>query len=77
MEPQLIPLGLEVTVPRPTPDLETVRVKRKTVNEGTTVLDAFMVRLQVALEAESHPLQLPNTDPATGDAVRVSAVPVL
>ena len=77
MEPQLIPLGLEVTVPRPIPDLVTVRVKRKTVNVGMTDLDAFMVRLQVSFEAESHPLQLPNTDPATGDAVRVNAVPVL
>jgi hypothetical protein len=57
--------------------LVTVRVKRKAVNVGTTVLDAFMVRVHVALEAESHPLQLPNTDSAAGDAVSVTSVPVL
>ena len=77
MGPQLIPLGLELTVPRPIPVLVTVRVKLSAVNVGMTDLDAFMVRLHVALDAESHPLQLLNTDPATGDAVSVSWVPVL
>jgi hypothetical protein len=75
--PQLIPLGLELTVPRPNPVLVTVSVKLNAVNVGTTVLDAFRVRLQVPLEAESQPLQLSNLDPATGDAVRVIAVPAL
>ena len=42
MEPQLIPSGLEVTVPRPVPDLLTVRVKRSRVKVGTTDLDAFI-----------------------------------
>ena len=76
MGPQLIPLGLELTEPRPIPVLVTVRVKLSAVNVGTTDLDASMVRLQVPLEAESHPLQLSNLDPATGEAVRVIAVPV-
>jgi len=77
VEPQLIPPGLEVTVPRPIPDLVTASVKRNAVNVGTTDLDAFTVRLQISLEAESQPFQLSNLDPATGDAVRVIAVPVL
>ncbi len=77
MEPQLIPSGLEVTVPRPMPDLLTVRVKRSRVKVGMTDLDAFMVTLHISLLVESHPLQLSNVDPATGDAVRVNAVPAL
>jgi hypothetical protein len=52
-------------------------MKLDSVKVGTTDLDAFIVRLHVALEAESHPLQLLNTDPATGNAVRVNVVPVL
>jgi hypothetical protein len=68
----LIPLGLEVTVPRPIPDFVTVSVKLDSVKVGTIDLDAFNVRVHVALEAESHPLQLPNRDPATGDAVSVN-----
>ena len=74
--PQLIPPGLELTVPRPIPVLVTVSVKLNAVNVGTTDLDAFSVRLHVSLDAESHPLQLSNLDPATGDAVRVIDVPV-
>jgi hypothetical protein len=73
----LIPLGLEVTVPRPIPDFVTVSVKLDSVKVGTIDLDAFNVRVHVALEAESHPLQLPNRDPVTGDAVSVNWVPVL
>ena len=48
VEPQLIPLGLEVTVPLPMPDLLTVRMKRRRVKVGITDLDAFIVRLQIA-----------------------------
>ena len=77
MEPQLIPLGAEVTVPLPEPDLLTVRMKRSRVNVGVTDRDPFMVTLQISTLAESHPLQLSNPDPAAGDAVRVNAVPVL
>ena len=75
-EPQLIPPGEEVTVPLPEPDLLTVRMKRSRVKVGVTDRDPFMVTSQISTLAESHPLQLSNLDPATGDAVRVSAVPV-
>ena len=77
VEPQLIPLGAEVTVPLPMPDLSTVRKKRSRVKTGVTDRDPFMVTLQISTLVESHPLQLSNVDPATGDAVRVNAVPVL
>ena len=77
VEPQLIPLGLEVTVPLPGPDLETVSVKGNSVKVGVTDLDAFIVTLQFAPETESQPLHVSNLDPASGDAVRVNAVPVL
>jgi hypothetical protein len=77
VEPQSIPLGLEVTVPLPGPDLATVSVNRTRVKVGVTDLDAFIVTLQSALETESQPLHVSNVDPAAGDAVRVKAVPVL
>ena len=59
-------------MPRPIPDLVTVRVKLDSEKVGTTDRDAFNVRVHVALEVESHPPQLMNKDPATGDAVSVS-----
>jgi len=77
VEPQSIPLGAEVTVPLPRPDLLTVRMKRSRVKVGVTDRDPFMVTSQISTLAESHPLQLSNVEPATGDAVRVNAVPVL
>ena len=74
--PQLIPAGLDVTLPMP--DLLTVSTKVGTDDEkvDVTVLDVFTVRLHAVPFAESHPLQLLNTDPAAADAVSVNAVPL-
>jgi hypothetical protein len=72
-----MPPGLEVTVPLPMPDLETVSVKTSRVNIGVTVRAVFMVTLQASALAESHPLQLSNLDPAAADAVSASAAPTL
>ena len=74
--PQLIPEGLEVTVPLPVPALLTVRVKRCRVKVAVTDLDAFMVTEQVVPETVSHPLQPVKVDPVAGVAVRVTTVPL-
>ncbi len=74
MAPQLIPAGLEVTVPLPTPALLTVSVKRCRVKLAVTGLAALMVTVQVAPETVSHPLQPEKVDPKAGVAVRVTTV---
>jgi hypothetical protein len=76
--PQLIPAGLEVTVPLPVPDLLTVNAKLcgVTVNVAVTVRAAFIVTVQVAPDAESQPVQLANVDPEPAGAVSVTAVPL-
>jgi hypothetical protein len=72
--PQLIPAGLEVTVPPPPPDLVTLR---RRINVAVTVRAALMLTTQdpVPVHAPLHPL---NTDDAfAGVAVRVIWVPAL
>ncbi len=57
VEPQLIPEGLEVTVPLPEPDLETHKACRAAlVNEAVTDLDEVIVTVQRLLD----PLQAPD-----------------
>src|SRR5437870_3071369 len=69
--PQLIPAGLEVTVPLPMPKglaLLTVRAKLCRVRVAVTDLAALMVTLQVVPETASQPLQPANVDPPAGVA---------
>ena len=78
MAPQLIPGGLEVTVPLPMmPVFLTVRVKRCTAKVALTARAVLMVTLQVVPETVSHPLQPLKMDPLAGLAVRVTVVPLL
>jgi hypothetical protein len=74
--PQLMPAGDDETVPLPLPPLLTVSVKRCTAKLAVTVLDPLIVTLQTAPLVESHPLQLTKVDPASGAAVRETAVPL-
>ena len=75
--PQLIPEGLDVTVPPMMPVLLTVRVKRCTAKVAVTDRAALMATVQVVPETASQPLQPVNVDPVAGVAVRVTTVPLL
>jgi len=74
--PQLIPAGLEVTVPLPVPVLLTVRGKVCLLNVAVTVVDAFMVTAQVPVPEQPPPLQPVKVDPPAAAAVRVTTVPL-
>jgi len=82
VDPQLIwlllaGLELEVTVPLPRRRLDflTESVNVCTAKVAVTVLAAFMVTVQVAPDAVSHPVQPVWTDPAAAVAVSVTTVP--
>jgi len=76
--PQLIPGGLEVTVPLPMmPVLLTVRVNVCRLKMMVTDRAALMVTVQLVPEAVSHPLQPVKVEPAVGVAVRVTVVPLV
>ena len=77
MAPQLIPAGLEVTVPLPVPVLLTVSEKLWAVNVALTDVAAFMVATQLPVPEQPAPLQPANVDPPAGDAVSVTTVPLL
>jgi hypothetical protein len=74
--PQLIPDGLDVTVPLPRPDLLTVSVNRSRVNVARTVFAAVIDTLQVAPATASHPTHALKLDPDAGTAASVTCVPV-
>jgi hypothetical protein len=76
-EPQLIPAGVEVTVPPPSPDLVTVSAKFRRLNVAVTDLAALMVTLHVAPETVSHPVHPMTAEPVAGEAVSATAVPVV
>jgi hypothetical protein len=75
--PQLMPDGLEVTVPLPLPALLTARVNCGSVNVAVTDLAAFIVTVQVAPETPSHPFQPPKMEVPLAVAVSVTNVPLL
>jgi len=77
--PQLIPGGLELTLPLllPEPVLLTVRTKRGGSKVAVTVLAALMVTVHVVPETVLHPLQLAKVDPPAALAVSVTLVPLL
>jgi hypothetical protein len=72
--PQLIPDGLEVTVPSPRPVLLTVSVKLFSVNAAVTDRAALIVTVHVAPETESHPVHPAKIESAPGAAVSVTEV---
>ena len=77
MAPQLIPPGLEVTVPLPEPDLLTDSVNVGTLKLAVTVVAALMVTAHVPVPEQPPPLQPANVDPPAAAAVKVTGVPEL
>src|SRR5438093_1527365 len=76
--PQAIPAGLLATVPAPAPALVSVRVKDCTANVAVTEVAAFTVTMQVPEpEQPPPPLQPVKVEPASGVAVKVTAVPTV
>jgi len=75
--PQLIPAGLDETVPPPAPALLTASMKLGTVKLAVTVLAALMVTVQAVPEAESHPVHPPKREPPFATAVSVTVVPLV
>jgi hypothetical protein len=77
VDPQLIPAGLEVTVPLPRPVLLTLRVKNCRLNVAVTVLAPLMVTVHAAPDTASQPVQPANSEPLAAAAVKVTVVPLL
>jgi hypothetical protein len=75
VDPQLIPAGLDVTVPLPRPLFVTVNVKNCRLKVAVTDFAAIIDTVQVAPEIESQPLQPPKSEPAAAAAVSVTVVP--
>jgi hypothetical protein len=75
--PQLIPAGLELTVPLPVPDLLTDKENVCTLKVAVTDVAAFIVTEQVPVPEHPPPLQPANVDPPAGAAVSVTDVPEL
>jgi len=74
--PQLIPCGLELTLPlsRARPVLATVSVKRFRSKVAVTTLAALIVTVQVVPETVSHPPQPTKLELLAALAVRVTVV---
>src|SRR5438093_4117943 len=75
--PQLIPVGVLVTVPLPAPALETVSVKVGRVKVAVTVVAAETVTTHDPVPEQPPPLQPPKVEPAAGTAVSATAVPLV
>jgi len=75
--PQLIPAGLEVTVPLPDPVLLTESVNVCTLKVAVTDVAAFIVTEQVPVPEQPPPLQPAKVEPPAGAAVSVTDVPLL
>ena len=76
MAPQLIPAGALVTVPLPVPALLTVSAKVWTVKVVVTERAALMLTEQEAAVPAHAPVQPLKVEPAAGEAVNVTTVPL-
>ena len=72
--PQLIPDGLDVTVPAPVPFFDTASVSAAS-NVAVTLVAAFTVTVHVVDWPVHAPLQPANVEDAVGVAVSVTTVP--
>ena len=72
MAPQLIPAGLDETVPDPVPALLTVSAKVSRVKVAVTFVAAVTLTVHVPVPEQPAPLQPANVDPAVGEAERVT-----
>ena len=77
VDPQLIPAGLDVTVPLPSPVLLTVRVKNWRLKVAVTDLAAVTLTVQVVPDTELQPLHPPKREPLFATAVSVTVVPLV
>jgi 3D (Asp-Asp-Asp) domain-containing protein len=75
--PQVIALGLEVTVPEPVPALVTVRAKVCTPKVAVMPCAELIVTVHVPVPLHPAPLQPVKAEPALAAAVRVTLVPLL
>ncbi len=64
-------------MPRPAPDLLTVRVNCWRVKLAVTLVAALMVTAQVPVPEQPPPLQPVKLEPVVGLAVKVTTVPLL
>jgi len=73
--PQVIPAGLELTEPEPTPPLLTVKVSVCRVNCAVTDVAAVTETTQVPVPEQPLPDHPVKVDPVEGVAVSVTLVP--
>ena len=73
--PQVIPAGLELTEPEPTPPLLTVKVSVCRVNCAVTDVAAVTETTQVPVPEQPPPDHPVKVDPVDGVAVKVTEVP--
>ena len=72
-----MPLGLDVTVPTPSPATVRLKVNCSTSNVAVQLRASSIVTLAVCeLPPQSSPLQPTNVDPLAASAVSVTPVPV-
>ena len=71
-----MPLGLDVTVPDPTPVTVTFKVNCSTSNVAVQLRAAAIVTLVVCELPSQSPPQPANVDPLAGAADSVTTVPV-
>jgi hypothetical protein len=71
--PQLMPAGLDVTVPAPVPAFVTVNLNRWSVKVAVTPTAAVIVVVQVPVPVQPPPVQPANVEPVAGVAVSVTA----
>src|SRR6266702_3468005 len=72
--PQVIPAGLEVTVPLPVPAFTIVRVKGWTLKMAVTVRAWVTLTVHVPVPLHPSPLQPANVEPLSAVAVSVTLV---
>ena len=78
-EPQLIPVGLLVTVPLadPVTVVSRVNVSVLRLKVAVTVVSALMVTVQLPVPLQPPPLQPEKTEPLAALAVKVTELPLL
>ena len=75
--PHEMPDGELVMVPLPVPDFVRLSVKDDCTNVAVTDWAALIVTVQVPVPVHPPPLQPENVEPAAGEALSVTAVPVV
>ena len=73
--PQLMPVGVEVTVPVPVPAFPTVRVYERMLKVAVTVAAAETAMVQAPVPLHPPPLQPAKDEPAAAAAVSTRLVP--